>query len=241
MKTKYKILGLLLCIIISLGVFKATTYVYQKKIDKAELIIRKERIKNDSLVKIGEGFYTKLVADTLTIKNLKELNDILELKVKNPKIITQIEFKPIEIEKPIDKVVMKDSILTINDSYPDSINTFVRYFATINIKTKENLGKFSFENINIDLGIGQNKDGTYFINTKLPEYFEVTSIDIQALPLETPKIDNFGLLLGAGYGHSYLYNSNFVYVEAGIRINKTYLEIGGTTNQTIYAGLKFEF
>ena len=235
-----KAFNLVLVIVVALIVFKATTWFNQGKISRAENILKKELLKNDSLIKINDGLYTKLVSDTSTVKDLRELSDSLKLKLDNPKIITRVVFIPKKIEKQVDKIFIRDSIITIEDNYPDSINPFITYFATINIKSNKSCGTFSFTSLEINLGIGQNKDGTYYINTKLPEFLEVSDIDVQALPKVYIKPDNFGVILGTGLGKDYNTSSTFMYVGAGIRFKKTYIEVGGSTNQSIYGGIKFE-
>ena len=224
------ILVILILIGATLIAFKLGGDLSDKKLRAAKLTLRKEILKNDSLQLINEGLYTKLVADTLTITQLRKKSDSLELELKDPKIVIKTVYKFVEVEKPIDGIVVKDSTLEINDAYPDKESPFVKYFAKIDLKTNEGIGKFTFEPLNINIGIEQKEDGTDFLT--------VESIEVQALPMELPAVDNFGFLVGAGLGTDFMDNSNFMTLSAGIRIKKIYLDVQGATNQTINAGFK---
>lgn len=235
------ILLILAGIAIAFSAFKITQVIADKKLKEEQVKLRKELIKNDSLIKINKGLYTKLVADTLTIKQLKKKSDSLELELKNPKVVVHTVYKFKEVEKPIDGVVVKDSMVELTDAYPDKENPFISYIANINLITGEGIGKFTITPLSISLGIGQNPDGTYRLNTKVPDFMTISSIDVQALPMELSEPDNFGWLVGAGIGKDFRDNSNYLTLSAGIRVKKVYLEAIGATNQTISAGFKFEF
>jgi len=237
----FKIIVVVAAIIAAIIAMKVTQTVYKTKLDEAYSQVRVETIKNSKLTKINKGLYTKLVADTLTIRELRRVVDSLNLKIKNPKIVTEVVFVPVNITKPVDGIVVKDSILYITDSYPNKISPFIKYSATYNLVNNKGISNFEFTPIKISLGIGQNKDGTYQINTKVPEFIEVLKVDVKALPMGQPKVDNFGILLGAGYGRDFRDNSDFIKLSTDVRIKKFYIGIEGTTNSTISTGIKFEF
>lgn len=240
-RTSSFLIAVVVAIVVMLAVWKFADIIHGK--EKAELLrqVRIEKIKNDSLVNLGEGMYTKLVADTLTLKQLNKLNDSLKLELKNPKIITEIVTIIKEIEKPIDNVQVKDSIVTIEDFYPSKKDKFITYNSKININTSKGIGKFRFEKLPITLGIGQNKDGTYYVNTKLPEFMEVTKLDVQSQPIVEEVEDNFGWLVGVGAGNDYQYGNKYLTLSTGIRYKKLYLEVEGATNKTLEVGIKTEF
>jgi len=219
---------------------KVVSYFSNRKVEALQRELRAEIIKHDELKKINKTLYTKLVADTLTKRQLNKIIDSLELQVKNPKIVTEIVFVPVEVTKPIDGIVVKDSTLSINTYYPSKEDPFVNYKSKINLKTNKGEETFSFTPISIALGIGQNKDGTFSLNTKVPEFIKVLKIDVQALPMTPVKKDNFGWLIGGGIGTDFVggeyYNGSF-----GVRINKVYIEVEAATNKTLEGKIKFEF
>ena len=67
--------------------YKITRFFTDKSQEKLRRELRVEKIKNDTLTKIKEGLYTKLVADTLTKRELRQKVDSLKLEIKDPKII----------------------------------------------------------------------------------------------------------------------------------------------------------
>lgn len=238
---KNRILTWLIVLIVFIVSIKAVMYTYDKKLAKADEIIRVDIIKHDSLVKLKDGLYTKLIADTLTNKELKKVIDSLELKVKNPEIVIQEVIVIKEIEKEVDGIVVKDSTLTIDDNYPNKDNPFVTYNAVFNLKDSTGVSKFTFSPIKLSLGIGLNKNGTYYVNTKVPDFIEVKDVVVQALPMIPSKKDNFGVLVGGGLGFDLTDGTQFLELNAGIRIHKFYLGVAGTTNNTVTAGAKIEF
>jgi len=241
MKLVKKISILIIVILLIIGGIKLGTTFYNKGKEEANIILRKERLKNDTLVKLNEGLYTKLVADSLTKKELNHLNDSLKLKLKNPKTITKIVFVPKEIEKDIDNVVQTDSTITINDYYPHKENKFVEYSANIDKVTGKGKGKFSWTPIEFSLGVTENEDGTYSLNTKVPEFMTVTGVHVYSRPIEPTKIDNFGWLIGGGIGTSFKDGNSYYKLSGGVRIKKFYVDIDLGTNGTSELGIKIEF
>ena len=241
MKTQNNIITIIAIIAVILITFKGASMYYAKQNEADKIALKKAKIKNSELTKIEEGLYTKLAADTLTINQLKKVNDSLGLKLENPEIVTVVKWKYKEVEKPVDSVTVKDSSLIIVDSYPSKENTFVTYRADINKFTGKGLGKFSFTPQEIRLGIGQNEDGTYSVNTGVPDYLVVTGIDVQALPMETSKVDNFGWIVGARIGQDFTDLSKYFKVNGGIRYKKLYISVGAGTNGTVEGGIDIEF
>jgi hypothetical protein len=248
MRNQWKIILILAVFILTS--FKVMVTHYKNKLAKVNLELRKEIIKGDSLTIIKDGLYTKLVADTLTKKQLRKKIDSLDLELENPKVITEIVFVPKYIEKEIDGIVVKDSIIDIVDNYPTKESPFVTYKATIDVKKGTGVGSFKFTPIKMDLAIGQNKDGTYKLNTKVPDFISVSSVNVVALPMDTeldPKKDNFGVLFGLGVGTNLdkvydLYEEDlFFKASVDLRIRKFYIGVEAATNKTVSGGIKVEF
>ena len=215
----------------------------QRELEETRVAARTAIIAKDSLQKINDGLYTKLVADTLTIKELKKLNDSLGLALeKKPKVIIQTEFLPAPQTGGADVSVVPSGEIKISDRYPKTEEVpFVEYEALVSLEDTTAIGTWKFNPIRINLGIEETEEGLFRVNTKVPDWLQVNSIDVQSLPMTLPTEDKFGWLLGGGYGKDFRNDSNFLYLSGGIRFKKIYLELNGGTNETISTGLKFEF
>lgn len=238
--TTKDIIYIIIIILLSLGAYKLSDYLNKKKIEEKATELREYRIKNNTLVKISEGYYSKLVADTLTKKELREKVRSLELEVENPIIVEVIKFVPKEIDTEIGEVEVLNDTIRQTDYYPQKEDYYVKYSSKTNIKTEKGVGNFSFQPQEFKLAIGQKEDGTYEVKTRLPEYFEITGLDVQALPMTPKKKDNFGILLGGGYGQNLTTKEEFLNIQAGVRYKKTYFFLNGGTNNTLNGTLTFE-
>lgn len=218
-----------------------SNHLNNKKLEEARIELRKERIKNDTLVKLAPGVYSKLVADTLTINELNNRLKELEIKLENPTIIQNITFEPEEKDTEITEVEVDNDTIKQTDYYPTKENYFVKYSSKTNTKTQQGVGNFSFNPQDISLAIGQKEDGTYEVKTKFPDYFNITNLDVQSLPMTPNKRKDFGWLLGAGYGQNLTTKEEFLNIQAGIRYKKTYFTLNGATNNTLNGTLTFEF
>ena len=243
MKLNFKnITIIVLIIIIFLTGFFISKHFSQKKIDKAQRELKIEKIRNDTLVQLDSVTYKKLLADTLTKRQLRKKVKELEIELKDPKIVEVIKFVPKEIiKKEVNTVIVKDSIVNIVDYYPQKENYFIKYSSTINTLKQKALSDWEFSPQEISLGIGVNDKGMYEVITKVPEFIKITSIDVQSLPQPTDKKDNFGFLVGGGYGKELNTDKEFFNLNSGIRYKKTYLILNIATNETINIGLTFEF
>jgi len=244
MKNQNIIITLIAIIAIFIGAWKITDWYYSKKLNEAAETLRRQKIKNSELTKINDGLYTKLAADTLTIKDLKKLNDSLGLELENPETVTVVKWKIKYLDKPVDSVGVKDSTLTLVDSYPDALKPFVTYRLNLDLNNLKGNGSWDFTPQEIYLGIGQNEDGTYSVNSKVPDFFEITGLDVQSLPMETQKPDNFGILLGANVGRNFMDKSNLYGLSGGLRLKKFYVDtdvlLGDNTLIGLF-GVKIEF
>jgi hypothetical protein len=234
-------------IIIGLVIFAGFQFykqnITQQQLEEATTAARTELIAKDSLQKINEGLYTKLAADTLTIAELRRLNDSLGLALgKKPTVIIQTEFLPAPQTGDADVAIGALGEIKISDRYPKSEETpFVKYEALVSLEDTTAVGTFTFNPISINLGIEETEEGLFRVNTKVPDWLQVNSIDVQSLPMTLPKQDKFGVLLGGGYGRDFQDDSQFLYLSGGLRYKKIYLEINGGTNETLSTGLKLEF
>lgn len=244
MKNQNTIITVIAVIAIIFATWKAVDWWYSKKLDEAAETLRREKIKNSELTKIKDGLYTKLAADTLTIKQLRQLSDSLKLELENPEVITEVKWKIKYIEKPVDSVNVTDSTVTITDNYPNKENPFVTYKASVNKFTGEGIGSFNFNEVKFALGIEEQEDGTFKVNTKVPEYFVITGLEVKALPMAEKKVDNFGFIGGVNFGRQFLDQNNVYGVSAGIRYKKLYVDSDLLIGDDLLiglVGLKFEF
>ena len=236
------ILTLIIIVIFFIAGFFISKHFSNKKENEKIVELKKQIIKNDNLVKIDSTTYKKLVADTLTKKQLKQKIDSLKIKVKEPKVVEEIVFVPKEVvKKEVDTVVVKDSTVNIVDFYPQKENYFIKYSSTINTLKKEATSDWNFKPKKISLAIGLDKNGMYEVKTKVPEFIKITSIDVQTEPKKVINNDNFGYLIGAGYGTNLNTEESYLNINTGIRYKNTYLLINVGTNNTINGGLTFEF
>jgi len=244
MKNQNKIITIIAIVAIIFATWKVVDWWYSKKFDEAAETLRREKIKNSELTKINDGLYTKLAADTLTIKQLNKLNDSLELKLENPEVVSVVKWKIKYVEKPLDSLTVQDSTLTLVDTYPDVLNPFVTYKLKLDLSKLQGTGSWDFTPQELVLGIGQNEDGTYSVNTKVPDFLEITGLEVNSLPMADKKVDNFGFIVGPKVGRNFLDTSNLYGISGGIRYKKLYLDtdiLVGDEALIGLIGLKFEF
>jgi hypothetical protein len=212
------------------------------KIRKLEKEVKSIVLKNDSLVLLEKGLYSKLVADTATAKQLKRKVEELQLELENPKLVIKQSISFDTLGTVIDVVKEAGDSFKFVDYYPTKENYFIMYSAKVNTKEKKGKGKFTLSSLSFSLGIEEQVKGMYRLNVKVPDFAKVSKLDVISLPSEKRyKKDSFGFIFGAGFSKSFETDSQFLQMSTGIRINKTYLFINAGTNQTIGASLMLEF
>jgi len=237
-KINYYLIGIIIILIFSGWLGKN---YYNKKLNIAKNEIRTLTISKDELLKINNEQYRKLVGDTLTQKQLNKIVDSLKIKLETkPKIIIKTVFVPKEQENPIDDVIVNKDSLIINDYYPNKENYFIEYLAKINLNTQKGVGKFTFVPIELSLIISQRKDGIYQLDAKTPNWLIINDIKVQSIPLSVPKIDNFGWIIGGGYGKDYNTFENYFKINVGFRWYKLYFLGGIGTNGNADVNINLE-
>lgn len=177
MKQKATYITIIVALVIGLlfSINKCTDEIRKKEVEW--------RIKTDSLVKVSETQYTKLIADTLTIGELRKEIKRLEIEnIKKPKTVTVIDWKIRDGQGRVDTLYlpMDGKPLYVSDYYPNKEKPFVNY------TLKDSIGKFKFYPSQISLVVSENPDGTWKTDVKTPEYFEIT--DIKAVGIKRPTI-----------------------------------------------------
>lgn len=208
------------------------------KIEKFQTEINKQVLKNDTLKQINDTQYEKLVADTLTIKELKKEISKIGIKVKNPKIIFDTQYKQRDIEKNIDSVKVKSNTLDIIDYYPNRESYTLQYESTIDLNTKKGKSKFTFKPQNLDIVVSETEGGLWKANFKTDsEYVTIDKVDVKSLPSVTKetKIDNFKYLTGIKYNTNLSGDKNSFEVIGGIRYKR--VGILGSVNSDKQLGI----
>jgi hypothetical protein len=241
MKDKMLIAIILILAIVS-GVFWFQKTSAEKKMYQTQRELRVGKISQDSLVKVSDGYYQKLVADTLTSKQLKKLaEDIVDLKNRKPIYVTKTIIQPVEVLKETDSVtIVKDSIF-IKDYYPNKENPFLKYTNRTSLKTEKGISNFKFEPIELSQVVTKKEDGLYQVDFKGPDFLEVKSMDIQTEPIKEHKPDNWGTLIGIEYGQNLDTKTNVFEINAYQRYKKFYIGIAVSTDQDLKGGTKLEF
>lgn len=239
MKTTNKILSVFIFLVLIGGFF----YARYEQNKKAELVseIKAYKLREDKLIKISNGQYSKLVADSLTKRELSKKIKELGIDLKKALLAQKIVIVPRDTIKIIDSIKTTDTTITFLDFYPNKHTPFVTHTTEFKTKDTTAIGIFKFIPISLNLAIGQKEDGTYEVKTKFPEYFDVRSIDVQTLPVQQIKPDNFGILFGADYVKSLDAIKTEIDLNTYLRFKKFYIGGGIRTDNTIKAGIKIEF
>lgn len=203
--------------------------------------LRKKIISADKLEKLSEGYYQKLIADTLTKKQLNKLAaDIIELKNREPISVTTTIIKPVEVIKETDDISVKEDSVFIEDYYPEKENSFLKYTNRLSLSSLKGVSKFKFDSIKLQQVVTKKENGLYQVDFKGPEFLELQSLDIQTEPIKETKRDKIGILLGTNYGKSMNTDTEFIGINAYLRVNKFYAGFGATSQNDFTAGIKIE-
>lgn len=229
-----------------LSVVTTVLYFQKKGAEKREFQAKQETrvqaIKSDSLKKVSDGYYQKLVADTLTQKQLKKLAaEITELKNRKPVSVTKTIIQPVRIEKEIDSVSSEGDSIFIEDHYPNKVSPFLRYTNRLSLTTLKGESAFTFNPISLSQVVTKKEDGLYQVDFKAPDFLEVKSLDIQTEPQLEPVKDNWGTLIGLEYGKNLDTNKQLLGINVYERYKKFYFGGSVTTNKDFMGGFKIEF
>ena len=205
-------------------------------------VLKKQIIKSDSLVKVTDGFYQKLVADTLTRKQLRSLAEkITGLENREVTSVTTTIIQPKEIVKTTDGIISTTDSLFIEDYYPKKENYFLRYTNRLSKTTEKGISRFSFKEVRIDNVVTKKDNGLYQVDFKGPDFLELRSLDIQMEPIIENKRDNWGTLIGIEYGRNFEVDEQVFGINAYQRYKKVYFGGGISTDETAKVGIKVEF
>jgi len=234
-------LGIIAALLIIAAIFYLRKEQEKTKRFETEQELRVTKIRHDSIVKITDGYYQKLVADTLTKVQLKRLtSQVIGLKGREPVSITTIEAGPKSLQKSTDKVEIKEDSLFIEDYYPDKLKPFLKYTNKISLKTKLGNSNFKFGTIKLTQVVTKKENGLYQIDFITPDFLDVKSIDIQSEPMAKEKKDNWGTLIGIDYGKNLETQKNIFGINIYKRYKKFYIGASIDTDKTVRGGIKIE-
>lgn len=242
---KKYVYGFIILLVLSIAYYGYNVYTNLiKEKEKVKLENRVLKLKNDSIRKIETGYYRRLVADTATKKELKDKIKDLDFQLENREPITLTEYIFIPISKEGDaEVAIKDSIVDIKDFYPEKENPFIEYTNRLNINSKSSESNFKLNPIEIRILLTQKEDGMFEQDIQLPDFLEISKLDIESVPLYN-KISNDKGRLFIGVNAGYDFNNNSPYGRGSLmyKINDAlYLETGLMTTEMMDIGFKINF
>lgn len=152
--------------------------------------LRIELIEADSLKKIEEGKYTKLVNYYSTRKDVnasvkKSSPEIhKEIKKGGGKILSNtsmgISLKDKEEIIPIKNPI--DSIYKFTSHYPNDKSPFITYDGKLNVRTKKMDTKWTFRTLPINIILTENTNGLWSTYVDAPEFVEINNLYVESLP-----------------------------------------------------------
>ncbi|MCA9750209.1 MAG: hypothetical protein KC414_13960 [Romboutsia sp.] len=237
----------LIAIIVILTVFGINQYFSKVSTEKLVKNYKIALIESDSLKQVSEEHYQKLVNDMNSQKDifklLKEQNEELykTLKEENKKPIsyTLIQAQP---QTKIDTITIKDTVRkgqfykVFKDYYPNSNSPFIIYDGEI--KDNSLVGKFNFNTLDIGIVISEKQKDLFEADLDAPEWLKINNLQVNSLPLENVKVDNFDWMIGGSSGLNIQDKTPIFELEGGFRYKKSLFSIQGNINKEIKFGFK---
>lgn len=215
---------------------------------KSDLVDYKKTIlQKDSLEKIREGEYTKLVNDLKSSNDLKkyikEISDSTYQDIKRnkekPLIITKVTTVPKTIQT-IDTVYIDTlGVRTITSYYPNKDSMYIKHTSVI--KDKESKNTWEFSPLKINVIVTQQKDGMYRARFVGPSWIEAQEVTVNSLPLSPITERKFKFLLGASGGYDFNYRNISAGIYTGFRYKNQIVLVNGNTNKVVSLGYIKEF
>ena len=215
---------------------------------KSDLVDYKKTIlQKDSLQKIRDGEYTKLVNDLKSSNDLKkyikEISDSTYQDIKrnkeNPLIITKVTTIPKTIQT-IDTVFIDTlGVRTITSYYPNKDSMYIKHTSVI--KDKESKNTWEFSPLKLNVIVTQQKDGMYRARFIGPNWIEAQEVTVNSLPLSPITERKFKFLLGASGGYDFNYRNVSAGIYTGFRYKNQIVLVNGNTNKVVSLGYIKEF
>lgn len=215
---------------------------------KSDLVDYKKTIlQKDSLQKIRDGEYTKLVNDLKSSNDLKkyikEISDSTYQDIKRnkekPLIITKVTTIPKTIQT-IDTVYIDTlGIRTITSYYPNKDSMYIKHTSVI--KDKESKNTWEFSPLKLNVIVTQQKDGMYRARFVGPSWIEAQEVTVNSLSLSPITERKFKFLLGASGGYDFNYRNVSAGIYTGFRYKNQIVLVNGNTNKVVSLGYIKEF
>lgn len=215
---------------------------------KSDLVEYKKTIlQKDSLEKIREGEYTKLVNDLKSSNDLKkyikEISDSTYQDIKRnkekPLIITKVTTVPKTIQT-IDTVYIDTlGVRTTTSYYPNKDSMYIKH--TSIIKDKEAKNTWEFSPLKLNVIVTQQKDGMYRARFVGPSWIEAQEVTVNSLPLSPITERKFKFLLGVSGGYDFNYRNVSAGIYTGFRYKNQIVLVNGNTNKVVSLGYIKEF
>ena len=236
-------------IIVALIIIGAFSFISIQNFSlKSDLVGYKETIlKKDSLEKIREGEYAKLVNDLKTSSDLKkyikEISNNLYKDIKkskeSPIIITKISTVPKTIQTTDTVYVDTLGVRTITSYYPNKDSMYIKHTSVI--KDKESKNTWEFSPLKLNVIVTQQKDGMYKARFVGPSWIEAQEVTVNSLPLTSLSERKFKFLLGASGGYDFNYRNVSAGIYTGFRYKNQIVLVNGNTNKVVSLGYIKEF
>lgn len=233
------IIACLLAIIFILSII----FIYTSISDKSDITyLRKSVIEKDSLLKVRDGEYTKLVNDTKKNSDLKnEVKDISESTFKDIKdnkekitSVTGVVVQPKDLKKEDKAQITSNNELYLSSYYPSKDSAFVKYSASVKDSTVNS--SWEFFPLKIDVIVTQQKDGIFRARFVGPKWIQVNNLSVNSLPMSKITERNLKFLVGASGGYRFEENDFVVGVSTGLRYKSNIFILNGTSNKIVSLG-----
>lgn len=208
----YSIIGILL-----VAIYVGAMHHY----DVVDRLERNYKIENDSLKQVNETQYKKLIDDRLTRKELRQIINELGIKdVPKPEIVVVTEYKIKEVTKSVDKIEYVNGKVEVEDYYPNIEKPFIRY------SLKDSVSNFKFYPFEMAIVVSENRDGTWQVDSKVPDFISISKIEANAIRTKTERKRPF--IVGAGYTH--YKDVNVFEASIGVKVKNTFITGTATTD-----------
>lgn len=241
-KWKYRFVILILLVLVGYGVYQ---YFELGSLQNMVDTYKKQIIEKSELIEITKGRYSKIVDDFNTQKQLtqklKDSNRNLYDQIKKDKSkIIQLT-KTIQSFKPkVDTVIVESKCGSFIDYYPSNKDWFIQYRSTVLSDTTRS-GEWKFDQLKIDLVVTEQSKGIYNAYLDGPDFLQINQLEVQSLPLQNIKPDNFDWLLGGGVTSNMIDKSFAMRIQGGIRIKNTMILLSGDTQTNVGASIIKQF
>ncbi len=227
-------------------------------IDNQLVKLQMELIQKDTLLKITEGKYRKVVNTYTSPKDLKEIvrknsGEISKIIINNKEKVLSNTNVNLTFKGKMDTIFVtkKDSLYTFSSFYPKSPDPFIQFDGVLNTNNNKLTENWKFNDVKLNIVLTEKENGLWNTYLDAPEYVKVNSMTINSLPPKeyTPKAEKaklFNLYGGLGVRSGINTLKNFkdkdITVNGAITIkNKVMVQLNYGTDNKIGTGFLVKF